>query len=334
MAIECECFCGARYRVPDEQAGARVECPKCGHLIRIPAGQLDDLEPFDLADEPTAASVDAGITSGRQEQQARLANMRKAPKGMASAPKVIIETGSGFWGDVWAAFNLFARLQGFFAFLFVCSINVGQIFFSVIPLGWLIGILTYGYLCAYYMNSVALAAAGEEGLPEIGVMGSLVDDLIVPMLQWLGCQFFVLAPATVVGIILSNNAVSERVIILVCGLLGALGMFFWPIFILTVSLGGFSMLFRFDKCVKSVVGSPGPYLLICLLLLLAVGPVTAGRIYIYFDGVAPLTELTGLGPFSMMVVFRVLESYGILVCTRLIGLYYHHFKEDFPWAMG
>ena len=28
-----------------------------------------------------------------------------------------------------------------------------------------------------------------------------------------------------------------------------------------------------------------------------------------------------------------LECYGMLVCTRLIGLYYHHFKEDLPWAM-
>ena len=111
-------------------------------------------------------------------------------------------------------------------------------------------------------------------------------------------------------------------------------MFFWPIFLLAVALGGFSMLYRFDRCVAAVFRSPGPYLLICVLLLLAVAPPSAANVYIYFSGSKSLAEVLGIGSFTLWLVLLGLETYGMLVCSRLIGLYYHHFKEDFPWDLG
>ena len=333
MAIECQCFCGARYTVPDEHAGKRGQCPKCGNLIMIPVGRSEDAELIELADvhEPTA---EARTASARQERRARLDSMRKAPPGMSAPPPVVIETGSGFWRDAGKAFILFGSFANLFTFLFVCFINVVQAFISIFPLMWLVGLLIYGYVCSFYMKTVSHAAAGEEGLPSFGVSSGWYDEVLIPMLQWLGCSLFVLAPAGIVGIVMSAYSTPTNITLAVCGIIGATGMFFWPIFILTVALGGFTMLFRCDRCVAAVLRSPGPYMLICVLLVVAVAPVLAARVYIYFHGAAPLADMLGIGAFTLRALVVGLETYGVLVCTRLIGLYYHHFKEDFPWALG
>ncbi len=335
MAIRCQCYCGARYDVADVYAGKRVECPKCGSRIAVPTGRPADLEPFDLADDDGANSATAGMTATRQEAEAVRASLRRAPKGMSAPPPVVIETSSGFWRDAGESFFLFFNLEACFTILFLCFINVVVTFLSAFAcLGFLLGLLFYGYLCSFYMRTVRVAAAGDPGIPRIGIGGNVVDDMILPMLQWLGCQLFVLAPAIIAAALCGFYTVPSSTSIVICGVLGVMGMFFWPIFLLTVALGGFSMLYRFDRCVAAVFRSPGPYLLICLLLLLAVAPPSAAKVYIYVSGSKSLAEFLGIGSFTLRLVLLGLETYGMLVCSRLIGLYYHHFKEDFPWDLG
>ncbi len=335
MAIRCECFCGAHYTLPDEYAGKRAKCSRCGHLIVIPSGRPEELEPLQLAEEDSQPSPEARMTFAEHERQARQAFLRQAPKGMSAPPAVIIETGSGFWRDAGRAFCLFSSLEASLVFLFLWFVNVSVIFISLAPcVGFLLGLLVYGYVCSYYLRTVTHAAAGDEGLPPIGVGGNWIDDMLIPMLQWLGCQLFVLAPAIIAAILMFIYAVPKNISIATCGVLGAMGMFFWPIFILTVALGGFSMLFRFDKCVTAVFRSPGPYVLICVLLTVAIAPIWAAKIYIYFQGAGLLAELVGVSTFTLRIILLGLETYCMLVCTRLIGLYYHHFKDDFPWALG
>ncbi len=74
--------------------------------------------------------------------------------------------------------------------------------------------------------------------------------------------------------------------------------------------------------------------MICALLLVAVAPVVVAKAYFYFNGAAPLADLLGIGTLPLRALVVGLETYGVLVSTRLIGLYYHHFKEDFPWSLG
>ncbi len=335
MAIRCQCFCGARYDVADVYAGKRVECPKCGSRIAVPTSRPADLEPFDLSDDDGAKSAGAGMTAARQEAEAVWASLRKAPKGMSAPPPVVIETSSGFWRDAGESFLLFFSLEACFTILFLCFINVVVTFLSAFAcLGFILGMLFYGYLCSYYMRTVRAAAAGESGIPRIGIGANVVDDMILPMFQWLGCQLFVLAPAMIAAAICGLYAVPSGISVAICGVLGAMGMFFWPILLLTVALGGFSMLYRFDRCVAAVFRSPWPYLLICLLLLVAVAPLSAAKVYIYVSGSKALAEVLGISSFTLWLILLGLETYGLLVCSRLIGLYYHHFKEDFPWDLG
>jgi hypothetical protein len=45
MSISLGCACGKRLRVPDEQAGKRVQCPGCQAVVRVPAPQTVTQRP-------------------------------------------------------------------------------------------------------------------------------------------------------------------------------------------------------------------------------------------------------------------------------------------------
>ncbi len=346
MAIRCQCYCGARYDVADAYAGKRVDCPKCGCRIAVPAGRSADLEPFDLADDEAAKSAGIGMTALRQEAEAVRASRRTAPKGMSGAPPVVIETSSGSWRDVLGAFNHLTSLESLISFLFVWFLNfvaVSVCTFALVAARMgarramiigVFGLLLYGYVSAYFMKSITRAAAGERGLPPHTISGSFIDDLVMPMLLWWGCILFVLAPAIVGTFAMSTAGASAEVGGWVGVGLTVIGAFSWPICILTVSLGGFSMLLRFDVLVASIVRSPAHYLLIVALAATALGPSFVLR----FSGIveAPATFDSFFRMQSMLVRTAIvgLECYAILVCTRLAGLYYHHFKSDYPWALG
>ena len=166
------------------------------------------------------------------------------------------------------------------------------------------------------------------------ISGSLIDDLVMPMLLWWGCVLSVLAPAIVGAFVMSTVGGGEELDWWVGVVLAGMGAFFWPICILTVSLGGFSMLLRFDALVVSIVRSPAHYLLIVALVAAALGPSFVLR----FSGIveAPATFDAFFQMHSMLLRTAIvgLECYAMLVCTRLVGLYYHHFKSDYPWALG
>lgn len=333
MAIECECRCGARYTVPNEHAGRRAKCPRCGGTLIIPAAPGGDSEIFALADEP-AASKDATRTLAEQQRELLDQDRPKAPKGMAAPPPVVIETRSGFWRDAFHSFNLFCDLDSMFAFATIWFFGILLIGLSIFPLWGIFGIFVYGYVCSYYMNTVTHAAEGNPGLPPMELAGIWWDDMIVPMFQWWGCQLFVLAPAIITAIVLNLYGVAEEIWKPTWAGLALIGMFFWPICVLTVALGGFSMLIRFDRCIVAIGRSPGPYLLICLLLLVAIGPIWGVKVYFYVHRPETLAELLPIGGLTLRVLIVALDTYCTLVCTRLVGLYYHHFKDNFPWAMG
>ena len=344
--FDVSAFCGARYDVADVYAGKRVACPKCGSRIAVPTGRPSDLEPFDLADDDGANSATAGMTVARQEAEPVRASLRKTPEGRSAPPPVVLEASSGLWRDMFGAFNHLTSLESAISFLFVWFLNLvaaSVCTFALVAarvgarramIIGVFGLLLYGYVSAYFMKSVTRAAAGDRGLPDHTISGSFLDDLVLPMLLWWGCLLFVLAPAIVGTFVMDSVGASAEVGLWVSVVLAGMGAFFWPICILTVSLGGFSMLLRFDALVVSIVRSPAHYLLIVALVAAALGPSFVLR----FSGIveAPATFDAFFRMHSMLLRTAIvgLECYAMLVCTRLEGLYYHHFKSDYPWALG
>ena len=346
MAIRCQCYCGAWYDVADVYAGKRVDCPKCGSRIAVPSGRPADLEPFDLADDDDAKSPRIETTAAQQEAEAARAALRKAHKGMAAPASVVIETPTGLWRDVLGAFNHWTSLESAISFLFVWFLNfvaVSVCTFALVAARMgarrvmiigVFGLLLYGYVSAYFMKCVTRAAAGERGLPPHTISGSFLDDLVLPMLLWWGCLLFVLAPAIAGTFALSTVGASAEVGQWVGVVLTGIGAFFWPICILTVSLGGFSMLLRFDALVASIVRSPAHYMLIVALVAVALGPSLVLRLSGIVEALATFDAFFRMHGMLLRTAIVGLECYAMLVCTRLVGLYYHRFKNDYPWTLG
>ncbi len=106
------------------------------------------------------------------------------------------------------------------------------------------------------------------------------------------------------------------------------GMFFWPIVLLCVALGGFSTLRRMDLIVQTVFRTLPAYL------------ITVAMVF----GTEALKQAlartgTGIGAIAGGVLLLSFLSTGIaiyfeIIAVQLIGLYYHHFKDRFAWSWG
>ncbi len=337
MPIFCTCYCGARYEFPETAAGSQERCPRCGGIMILPsAGGSDEVIPLadeDAIDRPAASSYI------REELQATRAARRSAPKGMAAPPPVIIERSGGFWRDALGCYIHFSSLESLLSFLAIWFLNVlaGAVASLAMMRGVLLlifAVFVYGYVCAYYMSCVTHAAGGAPGLPPLTVESDWLEGMVIPMLQWWGSFLFVGAPAITAAVVLSFTAVSPAAAVTAVLLLAATGLLFWPMCILVVALGGLSMLPRFDLAVVAVSRSPGPYLLVCVLVLVSVAPLWAARAYL--AGLAPVAIADMLTPGALALRGAVigLQTYCMLACTRLVGVYYQHFKNDFPWSLG
>ncbi len=167
-----------------------------------------------------------------------------------------------------------------------------------------------------------------------------MDDLIYPLFQWIGSWVVVYIPACVYLLLacLGGNVdpfealrmVSggiERVFhqasgqppvfsILVCG-----GAFLWPMIVLCIALGGFQTVYRLDLIVSTIIRTFPVYILTVLLMF---GAAFLQR-----------TLIVSAAGVSMRLVISVgVTVYFDIVLMRLIGLYYHHFKDRFAWSWG
>lgn len=115
MAIQVDCPCGARFRVPDQMVGRSGRCPKCSASVTVP--RAEDAIPFDDAAEigliqPTVAPCPAcgsfyapeikicvrcqiELATGRSlraEEPAPESTEASAPPPVAPRPRVVVGT--------------------------------------------------------------------------------------------------------------------------------------------------------------------------------------------------------------------------------------------------
>ncbi|UCE60302.1 MAG: hypothetical protein JSU63_00860, partial [Phycisphaerales bacterium] len=203
---------------------------------------------------------------------------------------------------------------------------------------------------------VASAASGDSELPDVNVSSDLVEDLIRPLFAWIGSWAVVFFPATAYliaawhmgwlpGINWMQAALGGAgsfwqwfstgdllLIILVC-----LGMAAWPITVLCIALGGFTEVYRVDLILLTIIRTFPAYLLtlalmgLAILVLVGLENLTANR----------LTPTPGAGPgpslgsaIGMGILSTGVRVYLDIVLMRLIGLYYHHFKDRFAMSWG
>jgi hypothetical protein len=352
--VKHQCPCGAKYKFEPRHAGKRATCKRCGAVFVVPAEE-EDSGVIPIADEPLGLMDEVAAAAQRGTARPRPA-AGMMPPGMMAVPTPVIEDpldvpiGRGYVAGLVHSFLFASSLNNLITFVIMWFLLAA----SQLLLPWagclgLIGqFIIFGWYCTFRFNTIIEAAEGEPDLPRLTFTDGFLDDVLLPLLGWVGSWLIVLVPATVFFVLtaayntgqwlpaaagglgtllIEARDVAPEFLALIAG-----GLFFWPIVALCISIGGFATLGRPDLIISTIVRTFPAYILSVLMVF---GTVAAA----WF--IADAMQGTGMGTapkFSDVMVRAVfligLGLYLDIVAMRSIGLYYHHFKDRFAWDWG
>lgn len=256
-----------------------------------------------------------------------------------------------YWADLAASFVFFLDGPSLVTFIIIVLANLWTVPLSFAgPIGLAGLCFVSGYLCTFYMSVIKETAAGEDELPNIWI-DDIYSDLIFSIFRFAGTWGWVLLPAmsyalfdlvnfgpglrgTVVTVLFSKatllDCLTHREVFMI---LATVGLFFWPVAILGVSLGGsFHGLWPHTIILTALV-APLAYLAMCCVLLVAYLITLAPYSDLFAKGIAALGNTTNRSLFWTVVVINSgISAYAMIVAMRAIGLYYRHYKRKFPWV--
>lgn len=304
MAIYCSCSCGKIVRFPDKAAGRRYRCPKCRMAIAVPAAPKREEE----ADEPLASAEGRGVFTPEDGES------RTFWQDLFKSPFFVFEQG-----------NLIALL---FVAAAHCLLGVlGCLFFTIgdCGLGFLVCAPFAWFLGAYYLSTLRHMAGGDDDLPDLWPTRD-EDDPTEPLLDFVGSWAAALAPAAIVN--LASFVLRLPTPSWLIGSFFFASFLLWPSTVLTVSLGG-GIGNLLPRHVMGVVRSaPVAYLVVCLAVLLAVLLAGGVLVLLYFIPVQRFLSCPGV---AAVLFASAMIAYAGLLGMRAVGLYYRHYKRDWPW---
>ncbi len=364
--IRHRCPCGAKYKFEPQHAGRRAKCKRCGAVFVVPTEE-EDSGVIPIADEPVGLMDEMATAAQRGVPPARPAP-GQFPPGMTGPPPLVIEppqvfeaprgvdasldvpAGAGYASDLVQSFLFASSLNNLITFVIMWMLLLASDL--LLPFAGCLGMIgmlaIFGWYCAFRFNTIIEAAQGEPDLPKLTFTQGFVEDMLIPLVGWVGSWLIVLVPAMLfvavtgayvgaqlaqttggIGTLLADAADLAPVFLaLLAG-----GLFFWPIIALCISIGGFATLGRPDLIISTVVRTFPAYLLTVVMVF---GTVAAA----WFIADAMQGTGTGAGtgtaPKLSDVVVKAVFLIGLglyleIVAMRSIGLYYHHFKGRFAW---
>jgi len=195
-------------------------------------------------------------------------------------------------------------------------------------------LIIYGWLAAVYMSVVTDSAAGSEDMPGIKMEQGIFEDIIRPMVRYLGSFAMAVFPAFVVAVAIDIGAPLHPLAIL--GVF-VIGVFFWPLMMLLFSTGVIQEAVRVDRMIATVARTILPYLILWVMLLVGLAVIilssALAAALLDFSGVPKKYFFLTGGGFAMDLGVRLIELYLWLVTMRVIGLYYHHYKQKFAFVL-
>ncbi len=263
-------------------------------------------------------------------------------EGAKGATKKAPGTGWVFFlRDCLASFVFFTDFDSLSSFIVVAIIAVIEPFLFVTPsfsiMGYLLIpcglVIVYGWIFSYYFNTALYAASGEKKNPELSFTDGWFDGVIIPFLKFSLAGLMVICPAIFYGMFWIATTAGPGVVRLgspdwIFFTLLGLGLFLWPMVLLLVAMGGFSCFSRPDLIVSTIIKTFVPYVVTFLMAGLA--------LMTKYKACFLIGALPGLGnhPLLLSMVVSVVSVYFGIVAMRVIGLYYHHFKDRFAWSWG
>ena len=359
VVVQCP-NCKTRYRVADKLLGKRGKCKKCGEpfVLAAPADEVEDDLLGALADgeaqersaAPLPVAPPAAAVPPIPPPGGGVASMAMPPE------QAQVATGFGtYLRDVGKSLLFFTRGGDLITFVIVALIVLIMIPLRFAGCLGAAGLFcVHGWYMAYRLNVVAEAAAGESGIPNMTI-GDPWEGMVLPFIKWVVAWMAALLPF-VIGLVylvvlaqVTAGQAGTQLIVALSGdflttfddsasgglVLGAvllITMSLWPIVLLVVALGGMRALIRVDLIALTITKTLPAYVLVVLLVYAGVvGPsLVAGLVRGpgADDGAAMGVGLGAEAAFSVLMVYTNIFT------MRVIGLYYHHFKQRFAWSWG
>lgn len=292
-----------------------------------------ELDPVQTFSPQSAAEGESTETGAVELSYARDGSLRPSTS-RGSSRDVIQSPTRTFWADAFHSFVYpFANVNNCVTFAVICLVSLVRIPLNYAGILGLMGILfIYGWFCSLYLSIVQDTAVASEDLPGIKMEDGPIDDILKPMLKYLGASASALAPAVAYTILLATDLLPDwmssglALVAWIC-----LGLFLLPVFILLFAFNALDMIYRVDLIITTVYRTLSAYMVIWLMLLLVGFTWTiplAIELLAEFDVDVSLPSLPfdGLG---FKVFMNLLDVYLTIISMRLIGLYYLHFKRRF-----
>lgn len=297
MAIRFNCpKCDALIAFHDKHRAKRARCLTCGQVFIIPS-----------KDNETPQKVE--------------------PKTDKAVPI------PGFYRAVFiGSWKMFIDAENVTSLAFVIAVVCFKFFLAraMCGCGYITFVLVWGWLLGFYLNIIYETALGIDKLPEIYLGTSItflwyvVKPFLIFFLTVVAVQLpFIIALSLLrdKGPTVMNLWTFELGPRLILQSLFVLGLFFFPIAVLTVAVGKDITLLRPDYLLKPVSTAFIPYLIVVGLLVVVDVAETQ------------TTQYTGAG-FSTTAAHLMLNlavQVVAIIAMRSIGLFYRHYASHFSW---
>jgi hypothetical protein len=300
MTIKFNCpYCNALIAFPDKHAGKRARCQTCQQLFFIPSKDDEKPKKFKTEEIETAEPV-PGFYRAVFIDNWKLFIVRENVTSLAFIVAAI-------------CFNFFLARA-------ICCVN--YITFAVVW-GWLLG---------FYLNIIYETAFEIDILPQIyfGEGIAFFFNIIKPFLIFSSTMAVAQAPFIIAWMLLKDKGITtenmwqaEFGLRLLLQVLFILGLFLFPMAILTTAVGkDLTILLRPDYIVLTILRAFGPYLII--VALLAAACILQMQTSQYQ---AHIPIVTNAARLTLNLAVQVIA----IIAMRAIGLFYRHYSCHLPW---
>jgi len=293
MTIQFFCpNCNAIIGFPDKHAGKRARCTSCGQLFIIPSE-----------------------------------NYKKTKK--VELPKEKGEPIPGFYRAVFVDnWKLFFDSENVTSLVFVIAVVCFKFFTAgSCCCGFVTNFAAWGWLFGFYLNIIYETAFEIDKLPEIylGTSITFLWYIIKPLFLFSVTMAVVQLPCIIRFIMLKEQGLSSEDIhqseFGLLHVLFILGLFLFPIAILTTAIGKDFTMFRPDYLLRPIFRAFVPYVVTVLLLIAAALLETQTTQY---TGTGLLTTT---GHLAMNFTVQLIA----IIAMRSIGLFHRHYSCHLAW---
>ncbi len=345
--------CDKKIGVPYKYGGKRIRCPQCSNPAKVPSvvSAIDD-EYGDLLSPVSGGSniwTDELLATSMEQPKIQAEKMvcpecgRKVAVDKTVCPKcdysfipdveaVIAPIKdaaiSNFWKDL---VKLVSPIRNFSDAL-IFSVLVTTVLFTALtsnfPMFIFAKILAYGYITAYLLKVLLETANGDNNLPDLPAIFSVWDDILSPFLRFNFSLLYAWAPWIILATVYIKYYPSESLdnsetggIISVVTIITMAGLFFWPMTLLTQTLGNCYFV-RPDKIIMSILRTIGPYIVCCLSIYVVY--------YVWFITLVG-NVINEANYFTIMAAVHIGGMSILIFAMRTLGLLYRHYHEQLDW---